>query len=141
MGLAKVCIWVIGEKGYVVEKQVYPGIITAQDALVWETEEKDSPWYILVGTEERIRYQRDTAAGKVRALDEGYPEVGEDGGRLIYQATIPADSLNARAVNTVVLVYRVSKAVQSVAYARIDPAVRVGVSDTLRIQWECQARK
>jgi hypothetical protein len=132
---------VINERGYVVEDGVYSGTVTDEGAFAGGTEGGASGWYILVGTKDRIRYRRDSPAGKVRDLDEGYPEAGEDGGerKLVYQATFAPDSLNAREVNAAVLVRRTMKAACRAAYARISPEVRIETGTVLRVQWECRA--
>jgi hypothetical protein len=132
---------VIDEKGFVTEEGEYSGMGGDERAIVQVTEEEASGWYILVGTEDRICYRGDTAAGRVRALDKGYPLAEEDGGqrRMIYRATFQAGSLNARGVNAAVLVRRTGERAQSVAYTRISPVMRIGINDMLRIQWECLA--
>jgi hypothetical protein len=136
-------MWVTNQRGYVKAEEEYSGLVTVEDAFVLDTIRKASTWCILVGIEDRICYRGNSAAGRVQVLDQGYPEVGEESGkrRLIYQATFEADTLNARGVNTAVLVHRTEEPAQGVAYARINPVMRIGIGDILRIQWECQALK
>jgi hypothetical protein len=145
---------VIDPKGYVLEEAEYRGMISdTEGGSIRDTNGGAAGWYILVGTEDQILYRGGAPeAGRVRVLDKGYPEVEEEGGkrRLVYRATFAADSLNARKINGAVLVYRTSKReqetetetemnpLQGVAYARISPALRIGLDDMLRIEWECQ---
>jgi hypothetical protein len=141
MGMVRVRV--INERGYVMEEKMFSGMVTDEEAFVRDREGEASTWHVLVGTKDRIRYRGNTAPGKVQNLDAGYPEAEEDGGKrkMVYQATFAADSLNAREVNAAVLVRRTPKAAQGVAYARIDPEMRIETGAILRIQWECRAHE
>jgi hypothetical protein len=160
MGVVRVRV--LDQRGFIVEEEEYTGMISdTGDGFIRETQGDASGWYILVGTEDRIRYLGDDALGRVRVLDQGYPEVGENSAKrsMVYRATFAADTLNARKVNGAVLVYRATKrepeteqeterkpkqetkSLQSVAYARISPVMQIRLDDRLQIQWECQIQK
>jgi hypothetical protein len=141
MGLLRV--WVIDQRGYIQEETEYTCMIRDTEGFIRDTNGEASGWYILVGTEDHIMYRGTVETGRVRVLDQGYPEVGATGEkrRMVYRATFAAHTLNARKINGAVLVHRTAEPAQGVAYARINPVIRIGIDDLLRIQWECQALK
>jgi hypothetical protein len=135
-----VTVWVRNEQGRVLEQEQYDGVISeAGDEVVQEPESRSSHWYILVGTEDRIRYRGKNEPGYVRRLDQGYPEAAEAGegtAVMLYRATFGAVSLNARGVNGAVLVKRTKDQTLNMAYARIKPALRVQIGGTVQVEWE-----
>jgi hypothetical protein len=147
-------VWNINERGYVMESQEYSGVITREgSALVRKMEGGSSAWCILVGTEDRIRYRGKNEPGRVRVLDQEYPNVVEDdGGKrvIICRATFVVDDLNARGVNAAVLVNRPQERLrlqerpqeraQNIAYARIAPTLRIRAGGMLQVQWEMTVR-
>jgi hypothetical protein len=134
-----VTVWVRNEQGRILEQEQYNGVVTDTGyEVIEEPESKPSPWYILVGTEDRIRYRGKSEPGRVRGLDHGYPEA-TDGGIMMYRATFGVVGLNARGVNAAVLVKRTQDQTLNVAYARIRPTVRVQTGGTVQIEWEIKA--
>jgi hypothetical protein len=137
----EVTVCMRNEQGRITEERQVFGVVTREGStVIREAAEKPPNWYILTGTEDRIRYRGKTEPGRVQALDRGYPEASEDGG-IIYRATFKADALNARGMNAAVLISRTAASAQNIAYARINPALAVPPGGTVQIQWEIRVEE
>ena len=137
----EVTVCMRNEQGRITEERQVAGVVTSEGStVIREPGEKPPRWYVLVGTEDRIRYRGKTEPGRVQALDRGYPEAVEDGG-IMYRATFKADALNARGVNAAVLISRTPAAALNIAYARTNPAMTVQPGGTVQIQWEIRVEE
>lgn len=149
-GIKGLVRWTVFNKdGRIIQRGENHNIVTDEgDALIADllaetparTKVNNANGVIAVGTgfvSEGKSSSMQTQTGSAEAMDAGYPQLKgsfgtADDNVTQYRATFEAGDLDATGIDEAEL----GNGTDVLAYAQIDPAVNVGASDTLQIDWE-----